>query len=220
MCSLVGMLRGTILVFVGMMAFAAVGAPTAQASSGKAAGGAWAQARARVPAGVAVFRPTWLPARLDQPPTVPDQRYFAGITEPVYEVAYVSADGTSYLRFSLGPVNGGAPNWSEALAVGGVTGRIYTTPAGWWPPIGVDWQETGSGRSLFYAIQGRGISQEELRRVATSLVRMGTNAPELPQSGAGGLAIDHRPDPALALVLACTVILASRLVTFRPGHSR
>ena len=142
---------------------------------------AWAAERARVPTDLPVYRPTWLPARFNQPP-------IAVANGLEYGVVYTSDEGDRLL-FGLtgntcGLPAGDTSQTIEPYAVHGINGMLVINTRPDCPPrIGVFWQEAG-GR---YAIQANAttradaLSRDELRLIVDGLAPVGLDGEVAPQ---------------------------------------
>lgn len=180
--------------------------------------GAWQQTRAREPANVAVFAPSWLPAPFRTPPIAADQRLFVGIATPIYRVAY-HGPGRSIIVFALGPVNSGPPAFSEAITVHGANGQFEAIRPGWWPEEQVRWQQgSWQGQPLVYTVQAIGVSRAEMLDIAASLMPVPIeSAPGgMPAAGGGGAGTREQA-VLLAFVLGGGLLLVVRLVQPRSG---
>jgi hypothetical protein len=170
---------------------------------------AWQQTRAREPANVTVVAPSWLPALFRTPPIALDQRLFAGIATPAYQVAY-HGPGSAIIVFALGAVNSGPPSSREAIPVRGVAGQFEAIQPGWWPEEQVRWQEgSWMGKPLVYTIQAIGVSRADMLHIAARLlsVPVGSVPSGMPTAGEGGDAADGRAAVPLAIWLAGGMLL-------------
>lgn len=123
------------------------------------ASAAWRDLRQRLPAVVAVVRPTFLPPSLG--PTVS----YTFVNAPEgwnYGVGY-RAGSSANVSFILGPVNSGFAEGQEQITVRGQSGLLLISSQ--FPRLQVTWMEGGRR----YYIQGNGISTEEMRRIAAGL---------------------------------------------------
>lgn len=123
------------------------------------AAAAWTDLRRRLPAELAVIRPTYLPPELG--PTV-SYTFFRAPEGWNYGVGYRSGSGTT-ITFILGPVNSGFPDRQEQITVRGQSGLLLISSQS--PRLQVTWLE-GDRR---YYIQANGISTDDLRRIAAGL---------------------------------------------------
>ncbi len=207
----------TVGAFVGMLVLAASGPRLALASPVREEDGAWAQVRAQLPAGVPVLAPAWLPARFADASSTVETHNDQISGGPSYRVSYQDAMG-DVLIFALGSaVNSARPDVIEPVAVRGVPGELWTTPA--WPPLAVVWKG-GSWQNapLVYTVQAHGVSRDELLRVVANLRPVGVDAKVsgLPQTGAAALAT--RGERAMVGAVGAAVLAGGLLLARRFGR--
>lgn len=108
-----------------------------------------------------VLRPSWLPDRLRGSGVLVEYAYVT-TGELRYRIGYRAAD--TLLTLAAGAVNSGPPTSSSVVTVRSLAAQYSTTST--WPERQITWTEAG----VMYSIQARGVSEEELTRIAGGLV--------------------------------------------------
>lgn len=121
-------------------------------------GDAWSLVKTTVGENVVVLRPTWLPTRFRTEKVMIEYAY---TNYPRYRVGYAREDGL--ILVAAGAVNSAAPSQSLAIDIGGETATYSVTSS--WPERQVGWVQSG----VFYSIQARGVTEDELVQVARAL---------------------------------------------------
>jgi len=128
---------------------------------------AWAAVRRTVPAAIAVWRPTWVPARFHTG-YVGSSSATKGSASTDYGVAYCVADCKTgdVLQFVLNPVGQETPAQPARVTLVRLHGLVVT--AATFPPVAVTWSEGGQQ----YAVQARGVDRAELLKIVATLKRV------------------------------------------------
>jgi hypothetical protein len=134
---------------------------------------AWRRVKSTLGSRVAVLRPATLPERFANSTVMLEYAYMAGDQVP-YRVGY-RTEG-ALLLFAAGAVNSSEQTSTERIDVRGVAGQYSTSLD--WPERQIQWVErtTWSGddasaasSKVLYSIQSRGVSEAELRSIASAL---------------------------------------------------
>ena len=138
----------TLLVTLGLLGGLVTAYP-AVAASASDDDAAWAAVRAQVPETVPIYRPTYLPARLQTPARVGRD---AGLVTPT-GIAYGTVANGDSVAFIIGPTNGPPTSATEPIAVHGFSGSLITAgdPR---PLLEVTWSEAGE----HYTVERLGVS--------------------------------------------------------------
>lgn len=152
-------------------------------------GDAWSLVKTTVGENVVVLRPTWLPARFRTETVMVEYAY---MSFPRYRIGYATDDGL--ILVAAGAVNSAPPSESMAIDVGGVTATYSVTSS--WPERQVGWIQSG----VFYSIQARGVTENELLHVARALAEVsviGTGSDPQPVVAAALPSTSTVPEPEL-----------------------
>jgi len=141
-------------------------------------GDAWSLVKTTVGPNVVVLRPPWLPTGFRSEKVMVEYAY---TSFPRYRVGYASEDGL--ILVGAGAVNSAAPSETLAIEMGDLTVTYSATSS--WPERQVTWIQNG----VFYSIQARGVTKDELIQIARALC-----APELPSTST---APDRDPESGL-----------------------
>ena len=141
-------------------------------------GDAWNLVKTTVGENVVALRPTWLPVRFRTETVMIEYAY---VNFARYRVGYARDDGL--ILVAAGAVNSAAPSESLDIKMGDVTVTYSETSS--WPERQVTWIQNG----VFYSVQARGVTKDELIQIARALC-----GPELPSTST---APDHEPESGL-----------------------
>jgi hypothetical protein len=141
-------------------------------------GDGWHLVKATVGEDVVALRPPWLPTRFRSEKVMVEYAY---TNFPRYRVGYTADDGL--ILVAAGAVNSAAPSESLDIKMGDVTVTYSETSN--WPERQVTWIQNG----VFYSVQARGVTKDELIQIARALC-----GPELPSTST---APDLEPESGL-----------------------